>query len=435
MTTETASSQQSHASSKQSATSQTSGQRPFTYKGSRPASRDTPARDSTPSTSFSSEPYRGRVEPVSPLSQDSTGRKSDGSPSYMVEKSNSPLANAGTQAQKRTASGEVKQSWIGQTNHGRHSRNTSTASKTSQISELSNDLRTRLSYAMFKVQNGWQAHNLNELEAIAAQKLSPASVTQQRPFGATSPPDDSAHPPSSQDTQPFSPERSRQTYQFQPSQAALLSPASPPQAQQHTYEDFFRDEARTGGILDSTKSKNSPHRGPTLAPPVDILPRTARRTHAINGNQPPLPPPLQTANFPSTPPPPQPQHNPSTATTRTLQTPTQQKSAMEQDAVETLMFMSSPGNSGYHPAFKSPTSPHSVVVGGARYPAMLTPTAGRRVGFASASKGVGIASPKQYERATTNRLSTAADIDRVLDEMPDRYSSSEEEDGGESLLV
>ncbi|KAL8708871.1 MAG: hypothetical protein Q9220_006327 [cf. Caloplaca sp. 1 TL-2023] len=438
MTTEATTSQQSHASSKHSTTSQTSGQRPITYEDFRPASRATPARDSTPSTSLSSEPCRERPEPVSPLSQDSIGRRLDNSPSSAVEKPTSPSVNARTQAQKRTASGDVKQSWSGHSEHS-HSRNTSSTSKTSHISELSNDLRTRLSYAMFKVQNGWQSHSLKELEAMAAQRLSPATVTQDRPFSALSPPHSSANLPSSQGTQPFSPGRlQQQPYQLQPSQAAMLSPPHT----QTTYEDFFRDEARKGGIPDSTKRKPSSRQqsGPSLAPPVDILPRTAaRRTFAINGHQPP--PPLQTGTFPALPhpppsdngtmipstPPPAPHNKPST-----IQTPSQQqqKSAMEQDAVETLMFMSSPGNSGYHPAFKSPTSPPAVGVG--RYPpVMLTPTtaARRGVGFASSREEM-MTSPKRGP--TSSRLSTAADIDRVLDEMRDeRYSSSEEDDNGD----
>lgn len=43
--------------------------------------------------------------------------------------------------------------------------------------QLSYDLRTRLSYAMVKVNNGWQSHSLDEVESLASQGPSPVSST------------------------------------------------------------------------------------------------------------------------------------------------------------------------------------------------------------------------------------------------------------------
>ncbi|KFH43155.1 hypothetical protein ACRE_060960 [Hapsidospora chrysogenum ATCC 11550] len=77
-------------------------------------------------------------------------------------------------SRKRMADGEVKSPGKG------HSRTTSTlsmASTTSTIGDLSHELRTRLSYAMVKVNNGWQAHSLDEVESLASQAVSPTSST------------------------------------------------------------------------------------------------------------------------------------------------------------------------------------------------------------------------------------------------------------------
>lgn len=77
-------------------------------------------------------------------------------------------------SRKRMADGEVKSP-----NKG-HSRNTSAVSAistASTIGDLSHDLKTRLSYAMIKVNNGWQHRSLNEVETLASQGVSPTSST------------------------------------------------------------------------------------------------------------------------------------------------------------------------------------------------------------------------------------------------------------------
>ncbi|KAI6778050.1 uncharacterized protein J7T54_007658 [Emericellopsis cladophorae] len=77
-------------------------------------------------------------------------------------------------SRKRMADGEVKSC-----NKG-HSRNTSAVSAistASTIGDLSHDLKTRLSYAMIKVNNGWQYRSLNEVETLASQGVSPTSST------------------------------------------------------------------------------------------------------------------------------------------------------------------------------------------------------------------------------------------------------------------
>lgn len=77
-----------------------------------------------------------------------------------------------------------------------------------------------------------------------------------------------------------------------------------------------------------------PKRG--LAPPADIIPGSRRRPHAhTNGH-------VSGANMS-----PLKLHQDARPTTK-LRTPSQ-TAAQEADAVETLLFMASPGNSGHHP--------------------------------------------------------------------------------------
>ncbi|RAL61089.1 hypothetical protein DID88_010430 [Monilinia fructigena] len=88
-------------------------------------------------------------------------------------------------SQKRTAEGHVKTksstspSPKGATSVREYVRNASTVSNTSSVTgrfgELSSELRTRLSYAMVKVNNGWESKSINEVETIASQAGSPTS--------------------------------------------------------------------------------------------------------------------------------------------------------------------------------------------------------------------------------------------------------------------
>ncbi|KAI9847115.1 MAG: hypothetical protein M1838_001019 [Thelocarpon superellum] len=94
--------------------------------------------------------------------------------------------------QKRTASGTVKQGSASSrvtspvaVNAPGHSRHTSLDSTSSKISELSTQLRARLSYALVKVQHGWEAHSLGEVESIASNQSSPTSMASLLHHGAT----------------------------------------------------------------------------------------------------------------------------------------------------------------------------------------------------------------------------------------------------------
>ncbi|KAI4188961.1 MAG: hypothetical protein LQ346_005207 [Caloplaca aetnensis] len=412
-------SQQSQASSTESMTSREHDRQHVSYEDS-PSSRSQNLRESTPSTSLSDDSSQERAGSLSSVHASNASNASETGKLH-IRSSNSPLhlgqilrsrtinpvdSPPRKSPLKRTASGQVKpgesEHWAPSASvklHG-HSRNTSTASKTSQVSDLSHELRTRLSYAMFKVQNGWQSHNLNELEAMTLPRSSPSSGLSQLQHAA-------GVPPSSQHSQ-------------YPAETSRYAQRSPPAMGSAYEQPALRQVSAQSPPLyhampNATSAPHSPHRGPSLAPPVDILPRTSHQLHSLNMQ----PPQLNTTNTyhngasnltsPTVPTP-----TPLTPTRRpasSIRTPSQKADA-EKDAVETLMFMSSPGNSGYHPAaFRASAMSPLRSNGSTRSPT-------KRTTFASPS----------MSKAPAGRLATTADIDRVLDEMPDRYSSSDDEE-------
>lgn len=85
----------------------------------------------------------------------------------------SPVATNGA---KRTASGHVKNAHsLSNTPYtsmfpGRDSRRESISSSGSKAGELAATLKTRLGYAMAKVQHGWEHKSLNEVEQLAAHR-------------------------------------------------------------------------------------------------------------------------------------------------------------------------------------------------------------------------------------------------------------------------
>ncbi|KAI1173247.1 hypothetical protein F4777DRAFT_458548 [Nemania sp. FL0916] len=216
-----------------------------------------------------------------------------------------------------------------------HSRNTSTVSvastTSSRIGELSAELKAKLSYAMVKVNNGWQSHSIDEVESLASQAASPTSSTS------------TLHGRHDSSASPRITLASFRQTGSNPSSMVTTPIIQQPQAR--TYDFAWRE-----GV---SKVSNSTSPIPTLAPPAPIQPRQSftanprRNSNAIytpaylahshhsSPHTPSHPSPLQTTPgqpFPRTPnvdpilfsPP----HN-----------------AREQEALETLLFMSSPGNS------------------------------------------------------------------------------------------
>ncbi|KAI1453873.1 hypothetical protein F4805DRAFT_356270 [Annulohypoxylon moriforme] len=240
------------------------------------------------------------------------------------------------QSKKRMADGVVKHtrnsSSVSPVRVG-HSRNTSTVSVASttgsRIGELSAELRTKLSYAMVKVNNGWQGHSIDEVESLASQAASPTSSTSTL---------HGRHGASASPRIPIAPTRHRAS-------SNATSPTFQHPSQGRTYESFWRE----GNIKGST-STSPISQVPTLAPPAPIQPRQPGQVHPRRSSNARFTPAYLSHASPHTPAQPSPlQSTPGQGSIRTpnvdpiLFSPHQ--NVREQEALETLMFMSSPGNS------------------------------------------------------------------------------------------
>ena len=262
---------------------------------------------------------------------------------------------------KRLANGEVKiagSEASSLTNTG-HSRNTSTASNasnstivevgrsrsaqrlTTDLVQLSQQLRTRLTYAMIKVQNGWQHRSLDEVESLAS--ASPRSTT----FNHYS---DNAH---------------------------LLSPRAVLTAQlaRHNSDSSSNSDSqpppRRDPILMSPPSSRK-----ALAPPANIISRATQQQRRRPTPNVQVQIVSQSASRPTV------KHR----------TPSQ-NAAMEADAVETLLFMASPNHSGsahqssqFSPVTSAPSVRHFPSQTSPLRNTFSAPTSPKRVAFAAESE-------------------------------------------------
>ncbi|KZF23511.1 hypothetical protein L228DRAFT_267509 [Xylona heveae TC161] len=422
--------------------------------------------------------------------------------------------------QKRTASGQLKQGSaslpaspeVRHTGPRGHARHSSLASPGNSIGELSAQLRTRLSYAMVKVQNGWQSRTIDEVENLAAKDSSPrssnstiyADVAARRPndshpgannrrnshwLKSPSQNDTGRHSRSSSHVSNTPPEStptirpggtaSNPSYVATNQSATRLAPQllTPPE-QTKTYEAFWRSHQSANPTTAGSFSSQAPHlrqadhialslgsapalssSQPSLAPPVDIV----SRQHPRRSNPPLLqtPPKLRTsARNP----------DPTQASTSSASTPTNHpamglatpprlrlghislrtpshNAAMEQDAVETLLFMSSPVHSGYHPSTatslgsplrteaEQPRTDSRRVAFAPNYPCLDGTSSDEEAGSigypgprtpasaAAAAAARHVPSPRTAGHGKT----TEAHIDQLLDAMSDEASSSDGE--------
>ena len=182
------------------------------------------------------------------------------------------------------------------------------------------------------------------------------------------------------------------------------------------YESFWRNREASG----TSRPTEAHIVGPSLAPPADIVARAPRRSDVTRKQ----PPPLRTNNLgtdsaPITPPP---------KGQSKIRTPSQQ-AEVEKDAVESLLFMSSPGNSAYHPpgAFAQTALRNRFA-----HHVDLTDS----LGFSQPDEGCdqgkkpGPSGPfhsQHVQRPTRKRPLSNAEMDKMLDEMPDSSSSDDGE--------
>ncbi|EPE10937.1 Nrm1-like protein [Ophiostoma piceae UAMH 11346] len=263
--------------------------------------------------------------------------------------------DGGAASRKRAADGSVKHarnasstSPVFGTGFGNgHSRNTSTVSVAStaggRIGELSAELKTRLSYAMVKVNNGWQSHSLDQVENLSQHVTSPSSTASTinghgRHGVSVSPRIPGTRPTHRRHQSYASQSTVEQTSRSAQSTPSLPSPLAPP---------------RNGF---SAQSSSQPTR--SLAPPASIQPSRPSALSRRNSNPAYAPPPLahsySQGASPHTPAFDQNSHRMPSSNDQIMFSPHQ--NVREQDAIETLLFMSSPGNSSNMKHFPSITS-------------------------------------------------------------------------------
>ena len=363
------------------------------------------------------------------------------------------LSVASTAGYKRTADGQVKplSATSPESPHfGGHSRNSSSVSNVSSATssriggvrppsssrssradnhQLSSELKTRLTYAMVKVNNGWQSNTIEEIESLASQAGSPTSSTstlQGRRNLLTSPRTAIANIQSHNSV----------TYNQRPAADFDLYSREQPS---RTYESFWRDHSTT--TYPTHRHVQAPATSPplskALAPPADIHPTpSSRRSSTPKFTKPPTIP-THGSNSPYQNSAPRTPHRTDFRENIVIQTPTQ-KTIQEQDAIETLLFMSSPGNSGnMGHAFPPPRTQGSPQQSPLRTEFNVLPKGaqGRRVEFeraaTSGSGGSSEAGVAEYrskmkgKSAVTDRVRREA-IDRLLDETGESSSDDEE---------
>ncbi|CAF3452425.1 unnamed protein product [Fusarium graminearum] len=250
------------------------------------------------------------------------------------------IGTINSSTRKRMADGEVKSRTESQSPVKGHTRTHSAVSRTSaggHIGELSNELRTRLSYAMVKVNNGWQSNSLEEVENMASQAASPVSSTStihRRQGSSASPRIPMSKPPSSSAPLPQSSTTERRKSHTPPEHVWHKPSLAPPAP--------IRPSALSAPQVNPRRNSH-PHRTPGML------------SHS-NSDSPHTP--GQQATF---------QHGPKFRVTGDTVLMSPHQNVREQDAIETLLFMSSPGNSAnLKHAFSPPSS--SAPAGGMNRP-------------------------------------------------------------------
>ena len=206
------------------------------------------------------------------------------------------------------------------------------------IEQLSSELRTRLSYAMVKVNNGWQSNSIDEVESLASQAGSPTSSTSTlygRRNLTTSPRTDIANLQSHANSFPPNSVMRVPVQDFD-----LYSRNDPPS---RTYESFWKSHTTSNPVQ---RSSQTPTNKLSLQSPAEIRPTpSSRRSHTPKFSKPPTIPGQDSGSSHNTSTPRTPNGRSEYMDAKSTQTPTA-KTIQEQDAMEALLFMSSPGNSG-----------------------------------------------------------------------------------------
>lgn len=270
-----------------------------------------------------------------------------------------PLTVATNAGQKRTIDGYVRRSSGSSSSEspalgykGRHSRNTSAVSAASSAMsprELTSELRTRLSYAMVKVNKGWESLPIYEVESLASQNGSPTSSSS------------TINGHQNVLASPRAAIASRQGLSGAPLQSGPISTIplerqesgsfTDGQPSSRTYASFWREQSQRQIVSLSSPSSSQISLQPSAelsstSRPAPYYRRSPPKSSKSKLLQAPTSSDLSQSSLSSSgvaPSTPGQDTRASRGADSVLQTPTQ-KSLQEQDAIETLLFMRSPGN-------------------------------------------------------------------------------------------
>lgn len=196
--------------------------------------------------------------------------------------------------------------------------------------KLSAELRTRLSYAMVKVNHGWQSRSLDEVESLASQAVSPSSSTstvQRRRADSSASPHLALTAAVSRDTASSRP-KSYSPPHMTPSKPTLAPPAP------------IQPSSSMPAPTSNPRRNSNPRYNPTM------LSHSHSTSHSSSPRTPGQPMRLDTNQSSS---------QGSRLIDPILFPPHQHQNMREQDAIESLLFMSSPGNSANLKHAFSPT--------------------------------------------------------------------------------
>ncbi|KAI9671673.1 MAG: hypothetical protein M1831_003201 [Alyxoria varia] len=390
------------------------------------------------------------ARPVTPSHAAAAPQWSDYSQSR-VSTPSSVVSGSPTKGSKRTASGTVKNavsniagpSPASKPHAGGHSRTTSLDSTTSTAGEMSAKLKARLSYAMVKLQNGWDPHqdqnhtNNHPMSPTSpASKLNSSLQISDAPLRA--PNTNGIYPAHTSDPT----KHHTHTHPLIPTPAPSLPSSNP-----HTHANPPATYAPWNQPTPHTPHQQRPTQQPTrsLAPAPDLTPSrptNPRRSHNFTptgATTPPrLPPSSAALRTPKNS-----QHN---NVPRTNMTPTPQ----EQDAVDTLLFMSSPANSSTFARDRfNRGARHAFNNDNRNNGATSAQSSPRRGHFATTPNGIAAAAggggrvPEQRSPAEMARVKRRSiggvregkDVEALLNEMGERSSgeggSSSGSSGGE----
>lgn len=244
---------------------------------------------------------------------------------------------------------------------------------------------------MLKVQNGWESHTLEQIAGLTSQQGSPrASVTAASPVS---------------NRQPLHSSNSAMTSNLQRDRNADVSLDGVSAAGGATFDILDRAQRETNH---HQRIGSGSHRR-ALAPPADIVPNSQRQ-HPHHAN--PLLNGYRSVN--------------SVRPTASKQRTPSQNAAMEADAVETLLFMASPGNSGHHPSSGRPSSSAQISAPtSSSQPSPLTSEFPNRELLPTSSPHRRVVSSTAANRPETIELPSSRmhdDIDRMIDDMDDDSS-------------